>query len=137
MAREVKLTIEQKKAICEEYKDHSINVNEIAERYGLSRGEVAHIAVELGAEPRRAKVYGGSRKKRTATVRACPKCRKIINVKGAKFCCFCGEDIRNNKELLIERVSKAMATIKFIPESLRDETQILFMDIIEELSKED
>lgn len=42
------LTQEQKAAICEEYKDRKNKVAEIAERYGILRGQVAHIAVEGG-----------------------------------------------------------------------------------------
>lgn len=126
-----KLTLEQKKALCEEYKDHSINVNEIAERYGISRSRVSNIVVKMGEQLRRPKL-----KKRGATVRTCPKCRKAIDVKGAKFCCFCGADIRSNKELLIERITNAMRKTILLPEDARDEMQRLFLDIKTELSKE-
>lgn len=128
------LTLEQKKAICEEYKDHSKKVDEIAKRYNIGRTIVAHTAIEMGAEPRRARV---SRKKQGATVRTCPKCRKTIDIKGAKFCCYCGADIRSNKELLIERLNNAMRTIRYLPESERDAIQQLFLDIKAELSKEE
>ena len=123
------LTQEQKYAICEEYKDSSNKVEAIAKRYGIYRYDVVNIAVELGAELRRPK-------KRGATVRICPKCRKSIDVKGARFCYFCGADIRSNKEQLIERIHNAIGHIRFLPESMRDETQRLYLDIKAELSKE-
>ena len=132
------ITLETKKAICEEYKDSSKNVDDIAKRYNVTRGVVAHIAVEMGAEPRRSKAYGQAhpRKKARATVRTCPKCRKTIDIKGASFCCFCGTDIRSNKELLIERINNAMRKTVLMPEGIRDEMQRLFVDIKTELSKE-
>ena len=98
----------------------------------MIRKEVTRVAVEMGAEPRR-KSYGKRRGNNAA--RICPKCRKVIEVKGAKFCCFCGADIRTEKELLIERVDKAFRVIQFLPASARDEMQQLFVDITEALKK--
>jgi len=69
-------------------------------------------------------------------VRTCPKCRKTVDVKGARFCCFCGADIRSNKELLIERIHNAMSVLMLLPNSHRDEIQRLFLDIKAELGKE-
>lgn len=127
------LTQEQKKAICEDYKDRSKTVNEIANKYGVSRGDVAHIAVEMGAEPRSTKKYGAKHKKQGERVRICPKCHKAIDVKGARFCCFCGSDIRSDKECLIERIENAIPNILHLPVNMRDEMQILFVDIVKEL----
>jgi tRNA(Ile2) C34 agmatinyltransferase TiaS len=128
------LTIEQKKAIYEDYKDRSKTVEEIAKKYGIGNTAVSHIAVgEMGAEPRMPKRYGMKVKRYSATARACPKCRKSIDVKGAKFCCFCGADIRTNKELLIERIENAMPDILHLPFNMRDGAQQLFVDIIKEL----
>jgi hypothetical protein len=42
------LTQEQKMAICEEYKDRRNKVEDIAQKYGIERGKVTHIAVEMG-----------------------------------------------------------------------------------------
>jgi tRNA(Ile2) C34 agmatinyltransferase TiaS len=127
------LTLEQKAALCEDYKDRRNRVGDIAQKYGIMRASVARIAVEMGAEPRRANVYG---KKQTKTQkRICPKCKKTIDVKGASFCCFCGTDIRSNKEKLIRRIENAFADISFMPQSRRDDMQHLFIDIINELKE--
>lgn len=126
------LTQEQKQAIYEDYKDRSKKVGDIAQKYRIMRGEVARIAVEMGAEPRKAKTFGVSRKA-GAAVRKCPKCHKVIEVKGARFCCFCGMDIRSNKERLIERIEGAMPVIAHLPANMRDDAQQLFIDIIKEL----
>ena len=125
------ITQEERQKIFEEYCDRNITTTEIAERHSLRRSEIAHIAVEMGAEPRSKKAYG----KHKQHLHVCPKCRKRIDVKGAKFCCFCGTDIRSEKDLLIERINKAFEIIPFLPEAERDELQKLFLDITAQLKK--
>ena len=129
------LTQEQKKALCEDYKDRSKTVGEIAAKYGIARSCVAQIAVELGTEPRCAARYGQprERKDRVQTARRCPKCHKTIDVKGARFCYFCGTDIRTGRELLIDRVKRSMPFIHHLPANMRDDMQRLLLDIIKEL----
>lgn len=127
------LTREQKQAIYEEYKDRRNKVEEIAKKYGVQRGEIAHIAVEMGAEPRHAGKYGVKHTKSGAAVRSCPKCRRVVAVEGAKFCCFCGADIRSNRELLVARIESVAPAIMHLPENMRDNMQRLFIDIIKEL----
>lgn len=127
----MKITKEAKQAICEEYKDRSKTVGEIAEKFGIGRASVARIAVEMGAEPRKAKAYG--KKRNGEAARVCPKCRKTIEIKGAKFCCFCGSDMRSNKELLIERIEHAAPVLLHLPENMRDDMVKLLNDIIGEL----
>lgn len=128
------LTQEQKRAICEEYKNPANKVTKIADRYGITRGQVAHIAVEGGAEPRNVR-YGEKRTTDKAARRVCPKCHRNVDVKGAKFCCYCGSDIRSNRELLIERINKASLNIMLLPPDKRDEMLALFIAITEELKK--
>lgn len=134
----MELTHEQKMALCEDYKSREKTVKEIAAKYGIKHDCVARIAVEMGAAPRRKKMYGQprARKDRVKTARVCPKCRKTIDVKGASFCCFCGTDIRSSKELLIERVKRSMPTIMHLPANMRDDMQRLLLDIIKELEGE-
>ena len=127
------LTQEQKIAIYEDYKDRSKTVREIAAKHGIAHIHVTRIAVEMGAEPRLAKSYGVKRKTHSPTERVCPKCRKAIDVKGARYCPFCGTDIRSKKELLIERIENAMPLIMNLPTNMRDDAQKLFSDVIKEL----
>lgn len=135
MKRVMELTEEQKTAICEQYKDKSFSVTEIAERYGIMRGEVAHIAVERGAEPRCKNKYGTKYNIKQSNAKTCPKCHKSIDIKGAKFCCYCGSDIRSNAELLIERMEKVASNFMAFPVSVREELVHLFADIEVELKK--
>lgn len=134
----MELTQEQKRALCEDYKNRENTVGEIAAKYGIGRTSVASVAVEMGAEPMCAARYGQprERKKRGKTARVCPKCRRTIDVKGAVFCCFCGADIRTSRELLIERVTSSMAFVQHLPANMRDDMQRLLLDIIRELEGE-
>lgn len=125
------LTPEQKQEIYELYQDKSNRVVDIAKAYKIDRGNVCRIAKSLGAEGRHKRAGKSSTK-----AKICPVCRKATDVKGAKYCPYCGSDIRSKKELLIDRISKAMKTTSYLPESCRDEIQKLFVDIKEELSKE-
>jgi hypothetical protein len=124
------LTEEIKMAICEDYKDRSNRVADIAEKYGVLRADVVRIAVEMGAEPRLPKRFG---QKRGITARTCHKCHKQIDVKGAKFCCFCGADIRTGKELAVEGLKKTLAFVLHLPINERDEAQQSILAAIKEL----
>lgn len=129
------LTHEQKKAIYEEYLDKDNRVAEIAERYGVLRAQVARIAVEMGATPRNEKRFGQKYKTGGHNARICPKCRKTIETKGARFCCFCGSDIRSGKEIAAERLQKVMTYIIHLPVNMRDEAQQAIINAIKELKE--
>lgn len=74
------MTEETRRAIYEDYIDHTKTVTEIGKKYGVLRSVVARIAVEQGAPPR-SKKFG---KKQTAgyTAKICQKCRKSDCGKG-------------------------------------------------------
>ena len=129
----INLTQEQRQAIFEAYKDRSKAVAKIAEEYGISRTSLVRLVFEMGAEPRREKAC---KKNKIKIGKTCPKCHKTIDVKGALYCCFCGADIRSDKELLIDRINSAMRKTILCPEGIRDELQTLYVDIKKELSKE-
>lgn len=127
------LSQEERQAIFEAYNDRSKSVAKIAKEYGISRTSLVRCVFEMGAKPRREKACKKNKEKIGKT---CPKCHKTIDVKGALYCCFCGADIRSEKELLIERINNAMRKTMLLPEGARDEVQRLFVDIKTELSKE-
>lgn len=125
-----KFTQEERQAIFEAYKDRNKTLENIAKEFEINRGAVVRIAVAMGAELRR------PRKNSIATGKLCPKCHKHIDIKGTLYCCFCGADIRSEKELLIDRINSVMRKTVLCPEAIRDELQRLFVDIKTELSKE-
>jgi hypothetical protein len=126
------LTQEQKAELLKDYNDPANKLIDLAEKYRLQKGVITRIAVEQGAEPRRPQAYGKKLKsKYVATV--CPKCRKRIDVKGARFCCFCGADVRSPKEKVCEQLEQAMTLIQFLPDNRRDEMRDALLAAIREL----
>ena len=108
-----------------------MSVRDIGEMCGLTPSSVSRIAAKMGASGRRRRMKVGQ-----TTAKICAACKKVIEVNGAKFCCFCGTDIRSPREHLIERIESAMPILKYLPESVKDEVHTLFIDIRNELRKE-
>lgn len=107
-------------------------VAEIAEAYGIGKSEVSRIAVENGATPRKPNYYGIGRKGK-AKDKVCPNCKKTVAVAGAKFCCFCGADIRTKREILAEKQKRLLQHMILLPEAVRDECRDTILATIEEL----
>lgn len=119
---------ETKRKIYEAYCDKSRKLEDISQEFGYDKTYIGIVAKSMGAPPRLVRAKRGGTKH-------CPKCRREIKVKGAKFCCYCGSDMRTEKELLIERIDRARECISLLPKSARDEVQKLFVDIVTELTK--
>ena len=100
----------------------------ISERFGMFASDISRLALRMGAEPRRKSAV-------RSNIKMCPKCHKKIDVAGAKFCYFCGTDIRSAAELLVSRIENVMNVISLLPESARDEMRGVLLDCIKELKK--
>lgn len=101
----MRLSMETKQAIYEAYVNGE-KVTDIAEKFGLFPTNVSRLAISMGATPR----------KRTTpkeVVKVCPHCHRKIALKDAKFCCYCGADMRTEKDRLIERIRKGMELMAF------------------------
>ena len=122
-----KLTTEERKELLDAYV-RGDRVRDIADRFGIVTSQVTHIVRKMGTETRRHPKPRGGKK-------TCPKCHRKIEVKEAKFCYFCGSDIRDARDILIERVLKATELISLLPDSARDEMQMVLKDVVEELKK--
>ena len=119
-------------AIYNDYLNRQNKVGDIAAKYHIMRADVARIAVEMGAKPRCEKRFGKHNGESAKPARICPKCRKSIDVNGARFCCFCGSDIRTSKQICLEGLERIMPKIMHLPENMRDEfTQTILMTIKE------
>ena len=103
-------------------------VKDIAERFGVTHSYISQVAKAMGAPARKGMPPRGGKK-------TCPKCRRKIEVKDAKFCYFCGADIRSARDILIERVRKASELISFLPAHAQDELRDVICDVIAELKK--
>lgn len=69
----------------------------------------------------------------------CPSCRKRLpDVKGMRFCAYCGSDIRSKQTKLAEDLGKVLDRIStYYPANLRDEAVIALNNAIDYLNKED
>lgn len=120
------MTKEQRKAIKRDYENRENSLVDLQTKYQLEKSTITQIAVEEGATPRRPKAY----KKRTIV---CTKCNNVISIKGAKYCCFCGSDIRSEKDKLIEKVEYIMQFEKFLPQNVRDDVHGVLLAVIKEI----
>lgn len=105
-----------RQGIIEDYEAGVLTCAEIAEKYSVSRQSASNIALRAGIQSRHSK-----RNKPEHKEHVCPKCKKKIDIKGAKFCPFCGSDIRTENEILAERLTRLSHLAPLLPESKRDE----------------
>ena len=131
MKRIDKLTEETKREISRLYANKENTVIEIANKYNINKSEVAQIAIEMGGQPRRSKAFG--KRKNGGKVKICPKCKKATDVKGARFCCYCGADIRSNIDILIERNEQLIKTLSQFPVNEREEIRDVILANIKAL----
>lgn len=107
------MTPEIKEQVIQDYLS-GMPVKEIGEKY--------HIDSSVpGKLTRKAGFPGRQQAEAKASAKVCPKCRKKIDVKGARFCPFCGTDIRTEAEMLVEKLEKTTELYRFLPETYRDD----------------
>ena len=137
--RNVTLTPQQRQEILGLYNDSSVGVKSIAEAYSIDPSTVCRIAKQEGASLRKPGIGVAREKKFKHTipvVKTCGTCKKKVELPGAKFCPYCGTDIRSPKEMLIQRIVAFAPKVRYLPENCRDELQNLLIDVKNELAKE-
>ncbi len=112
------MTDERKQAIYYDYIEAKLPTREIVKKHGISGSSLPQIILDCGGALRRPKACG---KREKTTV--CPKCRRHIAVKGAKYCPFCGADIRTREALLIERLDAVISDTMLLPDGRRTEAR--------------
>ena len=110
------ITEQTRQAILEDYALGKLTCNEIAAKHGVSRQSVSNIAVRAGISLR-----GSKRSKTEHKERVCAKCKKKIDVEGARFCPYCGSDVRTDNEILAEQLIHLAHLAPLLPESKRDD----------------
>lgn len=125
------LSDERKQKICEMYTSGA-SYKEIKEATGCHSSTVQKVVKESGIMPRRTYT------KKPNAERICRKCRKHISVDGARFCPFCGSDIRSAKQITAEGLRKVLVVIcdMPMPTSLRDEYANTVRNAIKQLEEE-
>lgn len=119
------LTAEEKALILADYQNREIKVHDIPKKYGISLQKMQKTVLEMGAELRVPKKSKTSKMK----FKICSNCKKIIEIKGAKFCPFCASDLRSEKELLVEKVENLKELYSYLPETERDNFIKILCDV--------
>ena len=117
----MKVNEETIRLIQSDYEHSDITREEICEKYGISCSTLSNYVKAFGFEPRQRRLMYPHKpeKNHTQTV-LCTRCRKSVSVPGARFCPFCGEDIRNESMKVQDRLSPLVELPSLIPESYRD-----------------
>ena len=128
------MTEEKVNAIVSDYKNPEIKVQDIYKKYSLNGTTLGKILRENNVSNRCPNKTGS----RAKTIKKrCSKCHRTIELKGARFCPYCGADIRSEKDLTIEKANKLFSMCCFLPESQRDEAQNTIRQICDYLSRKD
>lgn len=125
------MTEETKREIAALYADKNTRVVDIAATYKISNGRCKQIALEMGCKPRqKTHVFKDTK------IKKCPKCKRAIEISGARFCPFCATDIRSEREILSERVTWLWQIVGVIGANDRDKARNIINDVISFLKKE-
>ena len=133
MSRRI-ITDEMKAQICAEYQNRDILTTDIRKRYHVNGRQMKEIIDEAGIPPRSPKAWGSERDVNGCIKKdVCPKCKKALANKEARFCWYCGSDVRSPKQILIERLEKLTDLFDHIPITERDEYISTLNDAVKEL----
>lgn len=119
MGRPAKLTKAQRQEIVDMYAE-GMPTKEIAEAYGIDQSYVSHLANKMGYHRTREYLKESTAAKTGGSGKKCPHC-KAKNPLMAKFCMFCGGDVRDERQILIERVEALRAMTVLLPDSVQGE----------------
>lgn len=131
-------THEEEIAICEAYRDKNNTVLDIIDKFGLSdHKHLRKILNKYDVPPRNA--YA-PRKRNTSLQtgqRKCPKCGKAIEQSGARFCWYCGADVRTPKMAAIEGLEHCvLGNLELVTPAVRDEMAEAVRNAIKLLKEE-
>ena len=100
-----------------DYEHSKMTRSEICEKYGISKSTLSNYVRAFGFAPRQNRIAYVPYVKREAV---CDRCRRTVSVPGARFCPYCGEDIRTESMKVQDRLSSLLSITNTIPESYRD-----------------
>lgn len=125
-------TPEEEAVICEWYRDINHTVLEIITEFGLNDyRHLRKILNKYDVPPRRPKASepNGQRK--------CPKCGKAVERANARFCWYCGADVRSPKMVVIEMLDRSvLGNLELVTPAVRDEMAEAVRNAIKLLEKE-
>lgn len=61
--------------------------------------------------PRRKREKPEEPTKKTNVEKICPKCRKPVEAHGARFCPWCGSDVRSERQIVAEELERVLGVV--------------------------
>lgn len=117
----MKVNEETIRLIQSDYEHSDITREEICEKYGISCSTLSNYVKVFGFEPRQRRlVYPNKQEKNHTQTVLCTRCRRTVSVPGARFCPYCGEDVRTESMKIQDSLSSLLSITNLIPESYRD-----------------
>lgn len=114
-------TPEEIQKILEDYRNRELTVAEVCERNLIESSSLSMLLTRMNEPRRHPKISAGRSAGKSAKAKSCPCCRKKVDLAGARFCPYCGADIRSNNELLADRLLKFAEYNYAMPETIRDD----------------
>lgn len=110
--------------------------SEISQTLGIARGSVSNALRYGEIEPDRRRTE--PLPKKTVVEHVCGKCRRNIPITGARFCPFCGSDVRSERVKCAEALTYGLGIVSDLPipaeqkdrfmNALRDAVRLLTAD---------
>ena len=117
----MKVNKETIRLIQSDYEHSDITRKEICEKYGISSSTLTNYVKAFGFELRqRHLMYPYKPEKNHTQTVLCTRCKKSVSVPGARFCPFCGEDIRSESMKVQDRLASLVELTSLMPENARD-----------------
>lgn len=113
----MKVNEETIRLIQSDYEHSDITREEICEKYGISSSTLSNYVKAFGFEPRQNRIAYVPYVKREAVF---DRCKRTVSVPGARFCPYCGSDIRTEAMKVQDSLSSLLSITNLIPDSTRD-----------------
>ena len=125
--RKIEFPLGKRKEIIAMYSDKSIPVSEILETYRISWRVLSRILKEEAVPFRSPKAAG---KRTNVKLDNCPICHKSLMAKDARFCCWCGSDVRSEGDKLLDKLGELWTYIyPNIDYDTKEEAKKIFNDV--------
>ena len=117
----MKVNDETIRLIQSDYEHSDLTRKEICEKYGISCSALTNYVKAFRFEPRQRRlVYPNKPEKNHTQTVLCTRCKKSVSVPGARFCPYCGADVRTESMKVQDSLSSLLSITNLIPESYRD-----------------
>lgn len=125
-------TEQEKQQIFADYNDKTNKAVDVRKKWGISSGDFTVLIKGMGGQMRKPNACKPRIKN---GVKVCSNCHKKIEIKGARFCPFCAADIRNEKDILLEKAQQLFSALQYAPNNESEIARQIVIDIVNYLKK--